>query len=111
METGIIASSKTGRHHTQQTSIRGGNLIDFIPKDEWPPSSPGLNPLDFSIWGYMLNQLRNNKYATLPEFKKVVQRIWANIPEHVVRAACDGFDKRLRLVIKPKGNLVNKMIF
>jgi hypothetical protein len=24
------------------------NLTDFIPKDEWPPSSPDLNPLDFS---------------------------------------------------------------
>jgi hypothetical protein len=29
------------------------NLIDFIPKDEWSPSSPALNPLDLSIWGYM----------------------------------------------------------
>jgi hypothetical protein len=54
------------------------NLTDFIPKDEWHPSSPDLNPLDFSFWD-------------------------RNIPEHVVRAACDAFDKRLRLVIKAKG--------
>jgi hypothetical protein len=60
----------------------------------------------------MLGQLRNFKYATLPEFKKVIERIWANIPEHVVRAACDGFDKRLRLVIKSRGqNDLDKMIF
>jgi hypothetical protein len=85
-------------------------LTDFIPKDEWPPSSPDLNPLDFSIWRYMLGILRNFKYATLLEFKKVIQRIWANIPEHVVRAACDAFDNRLRLV-KPKDHLLNKMIF
>jgi hypothetical protein len=25
------------------------NLSDFIPKDEWSPASPDLNPLDFSI--------------------------------------------------------------
>jgi hypothetical protein len=78
-------------------------LTDFVPKDEWPPSSPDLNPWDFSIWGYMLGQLRNYKYATLPEFKKAIQQIWANIPEHVVRAVCVAFDKRLRLVIKAKG--------
>ena len=24
--------------------------IDFISKDEWPPSSPDLNPLDYSVW-------------------------------------------------------------
>jgi hypothetical protein len=54
----------------------------------------------------MLGQLGNYKYATLPEFKKVIQRIWTNIPEHVVRAACDAFDKRLRLVIKAKAQSI-----
>jgi hypothetical protein len=54
----------------------------------------------------MLGQLRNYKYATLPEFKKVIQQIWANIPEHVIRAACDAFDKRFRLVIKAKGQSI-----
>jgi hypothetical protein len=38
------------------------NLTDFIPKNEWPHSSPDLNPLDFSIWGYMLRQLGNYEY-------------------------------------------------
>jgi hypothetical protein len=82
-------------------------LTDFIPKDEWPPSSPDLNPLDFSISGYMLGQLRIYKYAILPEFKQVILRIWANIPEHVIRAACDAYDKRLRLVIKAKGQSID----
>jgi hypothetical protein len=77
-------------------------LTNFIPKDEWPFSSPDLNPLDFSNWGCMLGLLMNYKNPTLPEFKKVIQRIWANIPEHVMRAACDAFDKRLCLVIKAK---------
>jgi hypothetical protein len=27
------------------------NLHDFMHKLEWPPSSPDLNPMDFSIWG------------------------------------------------------------
>jgi hypothetical protein len=91
------ASSKTERQWCED------NLTDFIPKDEWRPSSPDLNPLDFSIWSYMLGQLRNYKYATLPEFKAVIQRIWTNVPEHEVRAACDAVVKRIRLVIKVKG--------
>jgi hypothetical protein len=33
-----------------------------------------------------------------------IQQIWANIPEHIVLAALDAFDK-------PNGNLLNKMIF
>ena len=27
---------------------------DCIKKDEWPPNSPDLNPLDFHVWGAML---------------------------------------------------------
>jgi hypothetical protein len=59
METSIIASSKTGAiTHSKYRSevLMMGGL-----------SSSDLNPLDFSIWGYML------------EFKKVIHRIWANM--------------------------------
>ena len=27
------------------------NSPDFINKDEWPPNSPDLNPLDYHVWG------------------------------------------------------------
>jgi hypothetical protein len=54
----------------------------------------------------MLGQLRNYKYAILLEINKVIKRIWAYIPEHVVRAACDAFDNRLRLVIIAKGQSI-----
>ncbi|KAI6650840.1 Transposase [Oopsacas minuta] len=29
------------------------NIPDFISKVEWPPSSPDLNPLDFSVWSIL----------------------------------------------------------
>jgi len=30
------------------------NCSEFIGKDEWPPNSPDVNPLDYHIWGVML---------------------------------------------------------
>ena len=27
---------------------------DFVAKDQWPPNSPDLNPLDYHVWGAML---------------------------------------------------------
>ena len=27
------------------------NCSKFIGKDEWPPNLPGLNPLDYHVWG------------------------------------------------------------
>ncbi|GBM52050.1 hypothetical protein AVEN_23285-1 [Araneus ventricosus] len=39
---------------------------------EWPPRSPGLNPLDFFLWGYMKQRV----YATTPPtFQELRNRI------------------------------------
>ena len=29
------------------------NLSNFIPTSKWPPYSPDLNPMDYSIWGIL----------------------------------------------------------
>ena len=35
----------------------GGTICPgFVKKDEWPPNSPDLNPLDYHVWGAMLEQ-------------------------------------------------------
>jgi len=31
------------------------NCPVFIRKEEWPPNSPDLNPLDYHVWGAMLD--------------------------------------------------------
>jgi hypothetical protein len=64
------------------------NLRDFIPKDDWPPTLPDFNPLDFSSWGYMLAQLKNYNYSTLVEIKDVILKIWAAIPDQEMRVSC-----------------------
>jgi len=27
---------------------------DIITKDQWPPNSPNINPMDYHVWGAML---------------------------------------------------------
>lgn len=84
------------------------NLTDFLPKNEWPPSSPDLNCLDFFVWSYMLSKLNNYKISNLDQLKKYIELIWDEMPMEAVRAACDGFEKRLRLVRKLKGGVIPK---
>jgi len=86
------------------------NLPDFIDRDSWPPSSPDLNPLDYFAWGYMeskLNDLKIKQITTITTFKKKIEKIWNDIPMDMVRAACNSFRKRLRLVIKENGNRIH----
>jgi len=41
------------------------NCPDFIAKDQWPPNSPDLNPLDYHVWGQcwrpITSAIRNRK--------------------------------------------------
>jgi len=35
------------------------NCSEFIDKDEWPPNSPDLDPLDYHVWGAMLERYKS----------------------------------------------------
>jgi len=35
------------------------NCSEFVGKDEWPPNSPDLNPLDYHVWGSMLERYKS----------------------------------------------------
>ena len=50
------------------------NCPDFIAKDQWPPNSPNLNPLDYHVWGAMLEAYhkRHPKPKTIAELKEVL---------------------------------------
>ena len=56
-------------------------LSDFIASSEWLPSSPDLNPLDYSIWGILE----------------------ARVSLENIRAAIDSWPKRLRAAVKQGG--------
>ena len=51
-------------------------------KDEWPPNSPDLNPLDYHVWGAMLERYKpfQPKPDNIDELKKVLQLIWDQLP-------------------------------
>ena len=47
-------------HTSHETSAyHERNAIPYIKKDDWPPNSPDLNPMDYCIW----NQLNTRVYS------------------------------------------------
>ncbi|PIC13553.1 hypothetical protein B9Z55_027666 [Caenorhabditis nigoni] len=48
----------------------------FIPKDEWPASSPDLNPLDYSVWGVLQNKVCARPHANIEALKKSLTEEW-----------------------------------
>jgi hypothetical protein len=64
-EVSLLPARRSFITHSKQ------NLPDFIPKVKYSlPSSPDLNPLDFSIGGYMAGTPKELKIPIFPRFQK-----------------------------------------
>lgn len=79
------------------------NCPSFISTEEWPPSSPDLNPLDFSIWGILEAKVNKQQHRTLEGMKRALLREWSKLPMEAVRAAIIAWPNRLQAVIEEEG--------
>jgi hypothetical protein len=81
-------------HHLTQQWCKD-NFSTFIDKDHWPPNSPDLNPLDYSIWNELVKAIQwdkvNSKKTLIKQLKCAVKKI----PYEVVFESCDSWTKRL----------------
>ena len=77
----------------------------FIAKDGWPPNSPDLNPLDYHVWGAMLDkyQAHTPKPRNKAELKAVLQTIWTDLPQEPINRAVLAFRKRLQACVAAEG--------
>ena len=59
------------------------NCVELIWKDEYPPNSSDLNPLEYHVWAAMLDmyQCYTTKPTNTYEVKNVVQAIWADLSQ------------------------------
>ena len=79
------------------------NCPNFISKDEWPPCSPDLNPLDYSIWSILENAVNASSQTSISNLKKTLLKQWDNLSLEKIRAAIKSFPKRLSKVIGENG--------
>ena len=59
----------------------------FIPPTLWPPNSPDLNPVDYSIWGVLQEEVYRSRIANVDELKTRLIEEWARFDQSVVHAA------------------------
>jgi len=89
------SSRKTVHQHTQLVPHRTGSKP--TAKDQWPPNSSDLNPLDYHVWGAMLEAYHKHrpKPKMIAELKEVLQVIWDSLPQGPIDKAVKEFSKRL----------------
>jgi transposase len=79
---------------------------DFWPKSRWPPNSPDLNPLDYSIWYELCGQMNwnkiNNKKTLIDQIRLGVRKIRSD----VVHRSIDCWTKRVYRMLQKKCDYV-----
>lgn len=77
---------------------------DFISSTEWPPYSPDLNPLDFSVWSILETKACGKVHSSIESLKVSLEKAWEEIGEEELRGIVDAFPKRLKACVKAKGD-------
>ena len=87
-------------NHLSQKWCRD-NFPSFVDNDCWPPNSPDLNPLDYSIWDELVNWNKvKSKTTLIHELKSSVKKVC----ESVVFESCACWTNRLYRLYQNDGN-------
>ena len=84
------------------------HVPDFISPEDWPSSSPDLNPLDYRLWSLLEGIVCKRRHPTIGSLKRSLLSAVVDFPMGVVRSAIDEWPQRLRACISAKGDHFEK---
>ena len=80
------------------------NVRAFLGREEWPPSSPDINPCDYYLWGRLEAIVNKHSYSDVQSLKRALKKAWAELDQGEVAHACNLFTIKVRRCINAKGN-------
>ena len=87
-EIGIILQQDGATSRTANRVQEGckRNMTGFWPKELWPPSSPDLNPMYFTIWSILESKACSSNHPNIGALNNRLKAYWNEISEETVRA-------------------------
>ena len=76
---------------------------DFLPPTLWPPNSPDLNPVDYSVWSVLQERVYRSRIADTEELKTRLIDEWAQFDQSIVDAAISQWRRRLSACVQAHG--------
>ena len=102
------ATSHTSRLTQQFLEDR---QVVYIKKDDWPPNSGDLNPMDYAIWNQLSEAVFQNRREPFSEreLKLKIVECWNDLSMDSIRTAIRSWKVRLRDVITADGGSIEHM--
>jgi len=70
------------------------NVPEFIEPENWPPNSPDLNPVDYSVWGALQQMVYRHKISDTEQLKRVLIDCWTQLSQDTLNRAIDQLPKK-----------------
>lgn len=85
------------------------NGINFIKEEDWMPCSPDAAPMDYGIWNYLKDKIKNKKAKTLKGLKKVVEQVWLELPQSHIEKVLASWSKKVLQIYKHQGRQIQHL--
>ena len=81
---------------------------DFISPTLWPPNSPGLNPVDYSIWSVLQEKVYRSTIANISELDmRLINERGRLFVQSMVDAAIGHWHRRLSACVRGSGHTLS----
>ena len=74
----LVFQQDSAPYHTAKRNaefLRSEN-INFWTKEDWPPNSSDLNPLDYGIWGMLQQEVYRVPPKSLQDLERKIRKAW-----------------------------------
>ena len=76
---------------------------EFIAPEMWPSNSPGLNLVDYSIWGILQERVYRSQIQDVKELKERLPSEWRLMDHTIIAAAIAQWHSRLNACVRVNG--------
>jgi len=98
----IVTLAKRTRVNKQLESTLK-QCVSSIDHSHWPPNSPDLNPVDYSVWSVLQEKVYRSKIADIDELKTRLVNEWAQFNQSITDAAISQWRRRLSACVRACG--------
>jgi transposase len=76
--------------------------IKFVPRSEWPSSSPDINPIE-NLWEPIQKRVQAREPRTMKGLKRVATRVWSELKMEEIAKFINVLPRRYQEIISEKG--------
>ena len=78
----------------------GCHVISKGSEKQWAPHSPGLNPLDYWLWGACKDSVYHNKPGSLEELRLSIEQYVREVPADTAERVGASFLERVQMCLQ-----------